>query len=103
MIQHIIQSDRWVETTKMFRVQVYPAKNPNARYVNKDQQGQTFDVYLVFDSNKTWRLGKDWTRIIKAEDGDGYYTISTKSAYKHLDQHDKDVIAYINTNYPLPQ
>ena len=87
----------------MFRIQVYPAKNPNGLYVNKDQQGQTFDVYLVYDSNKTWRMRNDWTRIIKAECLDGYYTISSKKAYKTLDQHDKDVIAYINTNYPLPQ
>jgi hypothetical protein len=103
MIQHILQSNSWEETTKMFRVQVYPAKNPNGRYVNKDQQGQTYDTYLVFDSNKSWRLGKDWRRIIKAEGVNGYYTISTKRVYKSLDQHDKDVIAYINTHYPLPQ
>ena len=88
----------------MFRVKVYPSKNPNSRYVNKDQQGQTYDTYLVFDSHKTWRLGKDWRRIIKAEDDfHRYYTINSKKEYKTLDQHDKDVIDYINTHYPLPQ
>ena len=102
MIQHIIQSHNWEESIKMFRVQVFPAKNPNRPYVAKDQHGQTYDTYLVYDSNKSWRLGKDWRRIIKAETDGGYQTISTKKAYKTLDQYDKDVIAYINTHFPLP-
>ena len=86
----------------MFSVKVYPSKNPSGRYTRKDNNGDTYDCYLVFDSNKSWRLGGDWRRIIKAEGDQGYYTISTKKAYKTLDQYDKDVIAYINTNYSLP-
>jgi len=103
MIQHIVQSHAWEETTKMFYVNVFPAKNNNTLFVRKDKQGNTYNSYLVFDSNKSWRLGKDWRRIIKAEGDQGYVTISTKKAYKTLDQHDKDVLDYINTHFPLPQ
>ena len=103
MIQYVTQRESWQEQTKMFVVNIFPSKNPNNPYVSKDQDGNTYDTYLVFDSNKSWRLGKDWSSIIKSSGGDGYYTINTKKAYKTLDQHDKDVIDYINTNYPLPQ
>jgi hypothetical protein len=102
MIQCVTDRSSWEEHTKMFVVNIFPSKNPNKPYVNMDEDGNTYDTYLVFDSYKTWRLGKDWRRIIKASGGDGYYTINTKRAYKTLDQYDKDVVDYINTNYSLP-
>jgi hypothetical protein len=103
MIQNITQSDFWEETNKMFCVNIFPAKDPNRPYVFKNQHGETYDTYLVYDSKKTWRLGRDWRRIIKVSGVNGYYTINSKKAYRNLDQHDKDVIAYIDTNFPLPQ
>ena len=103
MIQYVTQRESWHELNKMFVVNIFPSKNPNKPFVNKDEDGNTYDTYLVYDSNKSWRLGKDWRRIIKASTPNGNETINTKRAYKTLDQYDKDVIDYININYPLPQ
>jgi hypothetical protein len=94
-ITHSTKGDPQKDTTITFSVHIYPPKDPNYPYNCKDDQGNPYDYYLVIDK-KPW-YNNYFTRTIKY----GYSTITKKR--QKAEPYYKEVIDYINTNYPLPQ
>lgn len=86
------------EHTIYQKLEVFPPKDSTPKHLPlTNTKGETYDLYWIVDTYKTWRIKPSgWKRIIKR------YNIRIENK-KNLDQYDKDVIDYINTNFPLPQ
>ena len=93
LITHSTQGDHQKDTTITFSVHVYPARDPNYQYNSVDENGDKFDYYLVIDK-KPWYC-KDYSRTIKY----GWRTITKKQ--QRADPYSKEVVDYINMNYPI--
>jgi hypothetical protein len=92
-ITHSTKGDPQKDTTITFSVHVYPPRDPNYQYNSTDENGDKFDYYLVIDK-KPW-YSKHYSRTIKY----GWTTITKKK--QKADPYSKEVVDYINTNYPL--
>ena len=95
MSYHFAHDKTWEEHTKYYKVEVYPAKDPTHKHAFKNDKGETYDLYWIVDSFKTWRIKPNgWKRIIKRYG-------KRIDHLKNLDQYDRDVLDYIKKNYPL--
>jgi len=93
-IQHTTKGDSHKDTTISFSVHVYPPRDPNYRFLEVDKNGDKYDYYLVNDKKHWYDTG--YTRTIRLMG----YQIITKKKQKE-DPYLKEVVDYINTNYPL--
>jgi len=97
--KHFQHEKSWEEHIIYQKLEVFPPKDntPKHLLLTKDK-GETYDLYWIIDTYKSWRLKPKtgWKRIIKR------YNIRIDNK-KNLDQYDKDVIDHINVTFPLPQ
>jgi hypothetical protein len=94
-IIHSVAGDKHKDTNISFSVHIYPPKDPSNQFNCVDKDGNQYDYYNVIDT-KNW-YNKDFTRTIRFG-----LTIVTKKMQK-AEPYFKDVVDYINHNYPLPQ